>query len=955
MDRKSSARLVSPLAAWALAFGCSVGWDATVMPWTTFLPTAGPLGTVLGLLAGGLAMAAIVWNYHYMINRHGGSGGVYSYAAEAFGYDHGFLCAWFLCLTYAAIVWSDATAMSIIVRYVFGDVFQFGFRYEVSGFEVCLGDVLVAAATAATVAFVCCRRRLSFRLQTILAFVFAAGFAACFAAAAWRHEGGLATMAPAFSPTGGSPVLQLLQVLAIAPWLFVGFEAISNTCDECSFSLRKSFGIMAAALVASVVAYAILTAIPALAPGAGCAGWTDAVAKMGEPNFHAFDAAKRSLGEAGPAIIYSTLAGAIFTNLIGNTIVASRLLAAMADDGGLPLWFGRRNADGAPKNAVYAIASLALFTAFLGQTVIDIILDTALVGASVAYAYTSAATFKLARREGAKRAQITGLVGLVVSVAMALIFILPIFSSNTMMATESYLVLVFWCIAGLVFFLFVFRYDDRHRFGRSSVVWLSTLAIILFMTVMWMRQATYETTEKAFGEIELRSAPAESAQPTKAMSESWRAELQVKLTSVNSSIMRNSLVQTGLIVLALALMFCLFSILRRRERELEQEKTKAKSYFFSTVSHDIRTPLNAIIGFSEMLKSGFKTEEERAQAIDSILVSGRTLLALINDVLDLSKLESGKMEIQPEPTDCPLLLRGVVDAFRASGGKPDVVLRCRVEPMPPLMLDPQRLRQIVFNLVGNAVKFTEKGHVELRSSFTKDSGGETGIFRLAVEDTGCGISEDDLKQIGSAYVQVGSSLSRNGGTGLGLAICRQLAAAMDGSLDVVSKLGEGSTFSIELNNVKPAPNSSLRKPEAKPATKTLSKGAQTTVHRILIVDDSKLNLMVLKALLKNAGDFEIEMAMDGREALNILEAPDARPFDLVLTDMWMPNLDGKGLVRAIRSNPAIASLRVVAVTADVESLGKSDELGFDDILLKPVTPEKFVKILAHQAEAGPKR
>ena len=142
---------------------------------------------------------------------------------------------------------------------------------------------------------------------------------------------------------------------------------------------------------------------------------------------------------------------------------------------------------------------------------------------------------------------------------------------------------------------------------------------------------------------------------------------------------------------------------------------KAKSYFFSTVSHDIRTPLNAIIGFSQMLKMGSKTEEERNQALDAILTSGKTLLQLINDILDLSKLESGKMTIEPAPTSCSKLLREVADSFRISGQNSNVEIRCKVDGLPQLLVDPQRLRQIVFNLVGNAYKFTKEGYIEIRA------------------------------------------------------------------------------------------------------------------------------------------------------------------------------------------------------------------------------------------------
>ena len=966
MKKPVSSRHLSMLGAWALAFGCAVGSDAFVMPCNDFLPKAGPLGTVLGIFVGGLIMAVVAWNFHYMINRWPGSGGAYAYASKAFGHDHGFLCGFLLGFAYLAIVWLDVTALVVVAHYTLGDAFSFGFRYTIQESDVYLGDILLSFFAIAVASAICCRRRLSGIAQTVLAVILAAGILVCFAAAALNHEGGLGTIRPFFAPDRGNGLFQTLNILAIAPWLFVGFEAISNSSEEFRFPARKAFGVMLAALVTAVIAYAFLTAIPVFTLGnASSSGWTGAVASLtnsgAEPDYHAFDVASRYFGKAGMLLIGVTLIGAIFTNLVGNTVAVSRLAAAMADDGALPSFLGGRNADGAPRNAVLAIAALAALVVPLGRAVIGVVVDISILGAAVAYAYTSAAAFKTAQRQGDRGTQTTGILGLVISIVVIFLFVMPFVSlDTTAIATGSYLVLIIWCLAALATFIAVFSRDSRRRIGRSPVAWISLFVIIMLLSVMWIRQTTREATEEAFKTI--CSRPIESYASTAPGSAGrsydegvWRVMLRKNLSRVNRSVFRNNLVQGGLNFLALALMFGFYVILRRREREMEQEKAKAKSYFFSTVSHDIRTPLNAIIGYSTMLASGFKTEDERKEAIDSILMSSKTLLGLVNDVLDLSKLESGKMEILPEPTDCPRLMHAVVEAFRVSIGKSNLELRCRAGEMPPLMLDPQRLRQIAFNLVGNAVKFTNKGHVELRATFVRRDGEDVGEFRLDVEDTGSGISEEDLKRIGSAYVQVGAKASRNGGTGLGLAICRQLAAAMGGRLEVESTLGKGSTFSVVIPKVKTAksaPGAQARATPALGAAAPAAEGGDASVpparmpHRLLLVDDSEMNLMVLKALLKNMGEFEIAMAADGQEALKILEALDAQPFDLVLTDMWMPNLDGEGLVRAIRANPAISSVRVVAVTADVESQGTFGAMGFDDLLLKPVTVDKLEKILA---------
>ena len=597
------------------------------------------------------------------------------------------------------------------------------------------------------------------------------------------------------------------------------------------------------------------------------------------------------------------------------------------------------------------------------------------IGAAIAYAYTSAAAWKLAR---GYLSRVVGILGLVLSAIILVLFIFPNYASGTMMATESYLILVLWCILGFVLFRDIFRHDERRRFGKSTIVWVALLILITFMSLMWMRQMTGDTTRHAIEDIE-RIHDEVFPDATRAEDSAWDASLKEEQHIISVALTRGSLVQTGLMFVAFVILFNLYTILRQRERDSERDKMKARSYFFSTVSHDIRTPLNAIVGFSEMLKAGFKTEEERNQAIDSILVSSRTLMALVNDVLDLSRLESGRMSIKPVPIDCAQRLDEVFEVFKTANKNPNLELRLKVGKMPLLLLDPQRLRQVTFNMLGNAVKFTEKGYVEVRANFKPDEGERTGTLILEIEDTGCGIPKEDLESITSAYVQTSAKMTRNGGTGLGLAICRQLAESVGGNLNIKSEVGEGSTFTITLPEVgtggeaapppPPAGGSAqdregLAPPCAPsgraaplPAAVRASGGARPQVgvapesggapllRRILLVDDSKMNLMVLKALLKRSGNFEVITAMDGNEALAALKAPDAKPFDLVLTDMWMPNMDGEGLVKAIRADPALASLKVVVVTADVELQGKSSGMGFDGILLKPVTSATLAPVL----------
>jgi signal transduction histidine kinase len=410
------------------------------------------------------------------------------------------------------------------------------------------------------------------------------------------------------------------------------------------------------------------------------------------------------------------------------------------------------------------------------------------------------------------------------------------------------------------------------------------------------------------------------------------------------------------------------------------QQTLAKSLFFSSVCHDLRTPLNAIIGFSEMLRGGFDTKEEHDTAVNSILMSGKTMLQLVNDILDVGKLESGRMEIVPEPTDVAALLKDIVTSFSVTNQKKGLEVRFRtVGEIPPLMVDPQRIRQIAFNLVGNAVKFTKEGFVELRAEFVR-SGEASGTFTLAVEDTGCGISEADLKRLATPFVQVGAQKAKAGGTGLGLSICRKLAKAMGGELRIASVLGKGTTFAIvvpgvkvclksegvmecgsvgvkseelrvksgEPDNANPPQlstlNSQLPTPNSQPSTLHSSLSTLNS-HRILVADDTKMNQLVLKTMFSKLGVKDMTFANNGREALDILRDPEAPPFDLVLTDLFMPEMTGEELVAEIRADPTLVANRVYLFTAEVEMKNTYAEKGFDGILLKPANLEDIRKLL----------
>ena len=367
---------------------------------------------------------------------------------------------------------------------------------------------------------------------------------------------------------------------------------------------------------------------------------------------------------------------------------------------------------------------------------------------------------------------------------------------------------------------------------------------------------------------------------------------------------------------------------------------QARSLFFSIVSHDIRTPLNAILGYSELLRSGVKTKEEKEEALNSIRASGTTLLQLVNDVLDLAKMDAGQMTLVPSPVRLEKLTDEVFASFRMNAAGKGIELANRTAGVPPVMLDDHRFRQILFNLVGNAVKFTSHGSVAVSASY---AGGE---LEVSVADTGCGIPQDMLKRILEPFVQVldpTHAPDRANGTGLGLSICSSMVETMGGELTVESKLGQGSVFTIRIPGVKPAvedaASNAIRETVATP---------EKLPGKVLVVDDSSVNRAVLTAFLKKAGIASIDTACDGKEALAEMEqaAMSGAPYDFVFSDLWMPNMNGLELIERLRADSRFSSLPVFAVTADTEIHGDARSKLFDGILFKPLTYNKLIEAFA---------
>ena len=405
--------------------------------------------------------------------------------------------------------------------------------------------------------------------------------------------------------------------------------------------------------------------------------------------------------------------------------------------------------------------------------------------------------------------------------------------------------------------------------------------------------------------------------------------------------------------------------LRLVQKELEAAKqaaeaaNAAKGAFLANMSHELRTPMNAIIGFAEILEHQI-VDPRQSQYLARISSSGGVLLQLINDILDLSKIEAGKLVLNCQPVCLRILVEEILQMFSYKLAEKSLELTCAVAPEVPeaLLLDPTRLRQVLMNLVGNAVKFTPSGSITVRAWAVLGEGGSSSLpdIHLSVSDTGIGIPEDQLEAIFQPFEQhLEGQAQGSAGTGLGLTITRKLVAAMDGDLTVESRVGAGSTFTVVLREVEVSAVEAERAGAEDPFDCTAVRFAKA---RILIADDIEFNRDLIRGYYSGFG-FELEEAVNGLETV-----AKVRQFmpDLVLLDMRMPLQDGYETAAVLKGDERLRHIPVVAVTASVleEDMAR---LGhhFDGYLHKPIRRSDLIRCtmahlphsLAGAAPAGP--
>ena len=373
---------------------------------------------------------------------------------------------------------------------------------------------------------------------------------------------------------------------------------------------------------------------------------------------------------------------------------------------------------------------------------------------------------------------------------------------------------------------------------------------------------------------------------------------------------------------------------------IAQDAVKAKQQFLSNMSHEIRTPMNAIIGFTKvMLKTDLSAKQK--EYLIAIKISGDSLIVLINDILDLAKVNSGKMTFEKIPFKLASSISVMLHVFETKIQEKNLELIKQYDPRIPdvLMGDPVRLHQIILNLLCNAIKFTNKGTITVNVLLLKEEG-ENVTIQFAITDTGIGIAEDNINMIFENFQQASSKTARLfGGTGLGLAIVKQLVESQGGSIQVKSTLDEGSTFSFTLDFQK-------TNEEAELEIETLELDTDIKNIKVLVVEDMALNQLLMKTLLDDYG-FERDIAENGIIAIDKLNN---KAYDIILMDLQMPEMNGFEATQYIR-NTLHSKIPIIALTADVTTvdLAKCKAVGMNDYIAKPVDEKllysKIIKLV----------
>ncbi len=433
-----------PIDVWGLALGAIIGWGCFVLPGSAFLPKAGPLGTMAGMLIGALLIIVIALSYGYLIRRYPLSGGEFIYTKEAIGKRNAFVCGWGMILAYWSLIPLNATALALISRYLFPGIVQWGLLYQIAGWDVYAGEVILASAFIIIMAIVNIRGiKQAAWLQTAIALTLVGCI--CIVTFLVMGMSDWSNLEPGF-PDGRRWWKGVFSIVAMAPWAFIGFDCIPQSAEEYNFSHKKSTGIMISAILVAAILYIAVCAMTAV----GLKPWQELLAdRVNWPTGHVV---RNTLGRVGLTVLGIAMFCAVVSGMNAFYISTSRLMYAMANEGSLPKWFAKLSPKyGTPKNGIIFTMCASLFAPWFGREILIWIVDMTSVGAAIVFAYTTASAAIIARKKNDRLQMWIGWIGCIFSLFFLSLLIIP--GMPGYLSFQSRVVLFAWIAIGVVFYL----------------------------------------------------------------------------------------------------------------------------------------------------------------------------------------------------------------------------------------------------------------------------------------------------------------------------------------------------------------------------------------------------------------------------------------------------------------------------------------------------------------------
>lgn len=439
-------RVMRPIDVWGLALGAIIGWGCFVLPGTAFLPKAGPGGTAMGMLIGALLIIVIAVSYGYLIRKFPISGGEFIYAKEAFGKRNAFVCGWAMILAYWSLIPLNATALAMISRYLFPGIIQQGLLYEIAGWEVYAGEVVLASAAIVLMALLNIRGiKQAAWMQTAIAMTLVGCILVItflvFCISDWSN------LAPAF-PDGRRWWKGVFSIVAMAPWAFIGFDCIPQSAEEYNFSHKKSTFIMISAVLVAAILYIAVCAVTAV----GVEPWQQLLSERS--SWPTGFVVRNTIGLAGIIVLGIAMFCAVVSGMNAFYISTSRLMYAMAKEGSLPKWFEHLSPKyGTPTNAILFTMAMSLFAPWFGREILLWIVDMTSVGAAIVFAYTTGSAAVIGHRSGSRKYTLFGIVGCLFSLFFLSLLVIP--GMPGYLSLQSRVVLFVWILIGVIFYFII--------------------------------------------------------------------------------------------------------------------------------------------------------------------------------------------------------------------------------------------------------------------------------------------------------------------------------------------------------------------------------------------------------------------------------------------------------------------------------------------------------------------